>query len=169
MFSKYVGKLQPILANLPKNIASIALSSREERDQQRDELLSNIDKNRRQAETDSFDLDAITEDDLEEPVRAEAFYDLETLDLLLHCPKFLPPGIEVEPMQPGEYKFSMPGMRETIRITTRADYFDQHPESVELWSSGSPLFPLFDHENKIDELPLIELNEFFQNYISQYS
>jgi hypothetical protein len=69
--------LQPILASLPKSIASVALSSREDRDRQRDTLLSAIDENRRKAENDSFDLDAITEADLEEPQREKAFYDLE--------------------------------------------------------------------------------------------
>jgi hypothetical protein len=47
-------------------------------------------------------------------------------------------------MQTGEYKFSMPGMKETLRVTTKPDYFDQHPGSTELWSSGSPLFPIVD-------------------------
>ena len=32
-------------------------------------------------------------------------------------------------------------MKEPLRVTTDADYFDQHATSVELWSPGSPLFP----------------------------
>ena len=137
-----------------------ALSSREDRDRQIDTLLSAIDENRRKAENDSFDLDAITEADLEEPQKEQAFYDLETLDLLLHCPKFLPSGIEVETMQAGEYKFSMPGMMETVRVTTRPDYFDQNPESVELWSIGSPLFPLSNGNS--NEIFTTELKDFLQ-------
>jgi hypothetical protein len=35
-------------------------------------------------------------------------------------------------------------MREALRVTTDADYFDQHASSVELWSPGSPLFPRMD-------------------------
>jgi SNF2 family DNA or RNA helicase len=141
LFSQYVGKLQPILASLPKSIASVALANRNEREKQRDTLLSEIDENRRKADTDSFDLDAITDADLEEPPRSDALYDLEALDLLLHHTDLLPPGIEVSSIRLEEYKFSMPGMSNPLRITTNSNYFDQHPESVELWSPGSPLFP----------------------------
>jgi len=35
-----------------------------------------------------------------------------------------------------------PGMKAPIRVTTDPDYFDAHPESTELWSPGSPLFPV---------------------------
>lgn len=28
-----------------------------------------------------------------------------------------------------------------LRVTTSAEYFDEHPTSLELWSPGSPLFP----------------------------
>ena len=103
-----------------------------------------MDKSIRQAQTESFDLDAITEADLEEPLRSQPLYDLKTLDKLLQTPLLLPQGIEVQIMQAGEYKFSMPGMKETLRVTTKPDYFDQHPGSTELWSFGSPLFPIVD-------------------------
>jgi hypothetical protein len=29
-----------------------------------------------------------------------------------------------------------------IRITTDADYYQEHSESTELWSPGNPLFPV---------------------------
>ena len=32
-------------------------------------------------------------------------------------------------------------MREPIRVTTDPAFFNEHPESVELWSPGSPVFP----------------------------
>lgn len=32
-------------------------------------------------------------------------------------------------------------MAEPVRITTRPDYFDDHSDSLELWSPGSPAFP----------------------------
>ncbi|MCX7594857.1 MAG: hypothetical protein N2235_14060 [Fischerella sp.] len=83
-----------------------------------------------------FDLDIITAADLEEPSRLEPLSDFKTLDKLLQTPSLLPPGIEVQLMQDGKYKFSIPGMKETLRVTTKCDYFDQYP--------GSPLFPIFD-------------------------
>ncbi|PSB45019.1 helicase [Cyanosarcina cf. burmensis CCALA 770] len=144
LFSQYVGRLQPILATLPRSIANATLSSRSQQEQQRSALVSELDRNIRQAQAESFELDAITEADLEEPLRSPPIYDLKTLDQLLQTPSLLPPGIEVQLMQTGEYKFSMPGMKETLRVTTKPDYFDQHPGSTELWSPGSPLFPIVD-------------------------
>jgi len=28
-----------------------------------------------------------------------------------------------------------------LRVTTDSEYFEQHPDSLELWSPGSPVFP----------------------------
>jgi hypothetical protein len=77
LFSQYVGRLQPILATLPRSIATAALSSRSEQEQQRATLVSELDRSIRQAQAESFDLDAITEADLEEPLRSEPLYDLK--------------------------------------------------------------------------------------------
>lgn len=87
-------------------------------------------------------MDTITEADLEEPLQPEPLYDLKTVEKLLQTLALLPQGTEVQIMQAGEYKFSMPGMKITLRVTTKSDYFEQHPGSTELWSPGSPLFPL---------------------------
>ncbi len=146
LFSQYVGKLQPILATLSRSIASIVLAKGNDRDRQRESILSDLEENHRQAENNSFDIDAITESDLEEPPALETLYDLDALDLLLNHPDLLPSGIQVESMQTGEYNFSMPNMSTSLRVTTKSDYFDQHPQSVELWSPGSPLFPILDQE-----------------------
>ena len=43
-------------------------------------------------------------------------------------------------------------MRRPVRVTTRADYYDEHGESVELWSPGSPAFPDADSTATIEEL-----------------
>jgi SNF2 family DNA or RNA helicase len=158
LFSQYVGRLQPILATLPRSIANAALSSRTEQEQQRAILVSELDSSIRQAQQETFDLDVITEADLEEPLRPEPLYGLKILDKLLQTPSLLPPGIEVQLMQDGEYKFSMPGMKETLRVTTKPDYFDQHPGSTELWSSGSPLFPIVDEVMDLNNISQITFN-----------
>ena len=36
----------------------------------------------------------------------------------------------------------MPGMRQPLRVTTSRDLFEEHPGTYELWSPGSPLFPV---------------------------
>jgi hypothetical protein len=46
-------------------------------------------------------------------------------------------GIDSE--QDGEYAYQAPGVANAnpVRITTRPDYFDEHSDSLELWSPGS--------------------------------
>ena len=95
----------------------------------------------REVEQQGFDLDAITEAELDEPVRPAPYVDLDALDVLIRRPELLPPGVSVDSMAPREYKYSAPGMKEPLRVTTDPEYFDQHASSVELWSPGSPLFP----------------------------
>lgn len=143
LFSRFVGKLQPILASLPRQLSETMLvGSREQRDRVRDTLVANIGAQVNEVEQQGFDLDAITEADLDEPVRPAPYVDLDALDLLIRRPELLPPGVSVDAMGPREYKYSAPGMKEPLRVTTDADYFDQHATSVELWSPGSPLFPV---------------------------
>ena len=39
-----------------------------------------------------------------------------------------------------EYGLLPPGMKERLRVTTDPEYFEEHAESMELWSPGNPLF-----------------------------
>ena len=43
---------------------------------------------------------------------------------------------------PREYEYAMPGIREPLRVTTSRELFEDHPATYELWSPGSPLFPM---------------------------
>ena len=58
-------------------------------------------------------------------------------------PDLLPPGVEAKPLHgsPRQFSYTAPGLGTPVRVTTDPDVFDEHPESVELWSPGSPLFP----------------------------
>lgn len=141
LFQDFVGKLQPILARLPKAIESAALAGKPDRDRHRAQLVSDLDQDVRDAEAAGFDLDEVTEADLEMPLRPRSLYDLDALDRLIRKTELLPPGVEVELLGPREYSLSMPGMSEPLRVTTDPAYFDEHPGSTELWSPGSPLFP----------------------------
>jgi hypothetical protein len=142
LFSRFVGKLQPILASLPKLLSeTMLIGPREQRERVRDTLVANIGAQVHEVEQQGFDLDAITEAELDEPVRPAPYVDLDALDLLIRRPELLPPGVSVDSMAPREYKYSAPGMREPLRVTTDPEFFDQHATSVELWSPGSPLFP----------------------------
>lgn len=152
LFTKFVGKLQPILASLPRSIATAALARREDRDRVRDDLLSRLKGDVRTAEEAGFDLDAILESDLEEPERPEPPYSLADLEVVLNRPDLLPPGVSVRPLEPGQYEYRAPGLP-PLRVTTRAPLFDEHPGSLELWSPGSPTFPA-----DVDAAPLEEVH-----------
>ncbi len=139
LFSKFVGKLQPILATLPRSLSDAVLGARDK--SQRESIVSDLEERIRRQEQEGFDLDAITEADLREAPRAPALYDLDALDELIRRPELLPPGFEVKPLGHREYSVLQPGMNAPLRVTTRADFFEDHPGSAELWSPGSPLFP----------------------------
>ena len=149
LFSQYVGKLQPILSSIPKNFAAVALANRDEKEQKKADLVDTINEDVKQEERNSFDLDRVTDADLEEPSRPKPLYDLETLDRLIQRPDLRPSGLEIELLQSKEYRFSMPGMNQVLRVTTAPDYFEQHPDSTELWSPGSPLFPVVEELEEI--------------------
>jgi hypothetical protein len=100
--------------------------------------------NQLQIETDSsnsFDLDEVTEADLEDVPLEPLLYDMNSLNLLLNRPELLPPEIEVELMQPKEYRYSIAGMSYPLRVTTDPEYYDLHSSSTEFWSPGNLLFP----------------------------
>ena len=146
LFSTFVGKLQPILSRLPRAFSELALQSRAERLAGSGRALANNltgELEQRQQET-GFDLDEISPDDLEMPQRPAPSYDLAYLHGVLTNPALLPPGCEAKELAGGkDYAYLTPGRKAAIRVTTDATYFEQHPESVELWSPGSPVFP--DH------------------------
>ena len=52
-----------------------------------------------------------------------------------------------------EYGLLAPGMTERLRVTTDPEYFEEHAESLELWSPGNPLFSPPDFLATSDELP----------------
>ena len=70
----------------------------------------------------------------------------------------LPAGLVVKKLQNGEYAYQAPGMANPVRITTRPDYFDEHSDSLELWSPGSPFFPAPEAEAMPEELTGISIS-----------
>jgi hypothetical protein len=88
-----------------------------------------------------LDLDLLADSVLEMPVRSTPALDLESLDAVLRRPDAMPPAVIVRGLGAREYGYLAPGMRSELRVTTDADFFEQHADSLELWSQGSPLFP----------------------------
>ena len=94
-----------------------------------------------EAEMMSFDLDEITEGDVEEKARPDAPYALQDLEQVLRNASLLPPGDEASSSGVKDFAYIRPGMAEAVRVTTDPAYFEEHADSVELWPPGAPLFP----------------------------
>jgi len=78
---------------------------------------------------------------------------MDDLDRVISNPDLLPQGTEIQPLGRREYGLLAPGMTEPVRATTDPAYYEEHPESVELWSPGSPLFKPPEFLPRADQLP----------------
>ena len=141
LFESVVGRLQPILAQLPRTIADAVVSGAAGREgPERASVTDAIERQARQAEAGGFDLDAALDADVTLPDRPPSPVTMEDLDRVLGSPGLMPPGTDVQPLAPREYGLLAPGMGERLRVTTDPMYYEEHAESVELWSPGNPLF-----------------------------
>lgn len=141
LFQSVIGRLQPILAQLPSRIASTVLNEPAIAESERYRVVSDIEAAVQTAGQSGFDIDSATNEDLKPPIRSEPRLTLKDLEQLLRKENAMPPGISVEPMPPKEFRYLAPGMSAPLRVTTDREFYEEHAGSVELWSPGSPLFP----------------------------
>jgi hypothetical protein len=141
LFQQVIGRLQPILASVPRLISETVLLGQASDPESRGNLTARIESEAKAAATSGFDLDSAIDEDFTEPARESSPLSLDDLDLVIHGTGVLPPGIEIHAMGAREYSYLSPGMPEHLRVTTDAAYYEEHSESVELWSPGNPLFP----------------------------
>ena len=64
----------------------------------------------------------------------------QDLDRVISSSDLMPPGTDIQPLGHREYGLLAPGMAERRRVTTDPGYYEEHSESVELWSPGNLLF-----------------------------
>ena len=153
LFEQFVGSLQPILARLPGRIRDAAFapggggasSARAalvaaELERAADESKGGPGRGVGSA-SGRPDLDAAGEEELRLPERPPSPVTLDDLDRLLRWPELLPPGWRVRLLGEREYALLRPGREGEVRVTTDPAYYDEHPDSVELWSPGGLLFP----------------------------
>ena len=142
LFETVVGRLQPILAQLPGAITGAVLA----RDggagaSARSNVVEEIERQTAQAEAKGFDLDAaLDEGDLELPPTPPSPVTMNDLEQVIGRSELMPPDAELKPLGNQEHGLRLAGMTEFVRVTTQPDYFEEHAESVELWSPGSALF-----------------------------
>ena len=154
LFESVVGRLQPILAELPQAIAKAVMPDSTHPGESSDDLVAAIERRASEAEGgDGFDIDAVLGEDLTIPQRHVSPITMDDLDRVVSTPDLLPPGTDIQPLGHREYGLTAPGMSEPVRVTTDAAYYDENPESVELWSPGNPLFQLPEFLPPTDKLP----------------
>ncbi len=147
LFESVVGRLQPILSQLPKRISDTVLHGSD-----RGRAVADIEDALSQAGS-GLDLDAATASDLELAARIAPLYGMDDLDRIVTSETAIPAGIEVNGLSHREYAYLAPGMTQKVRITTDRDYYEEHTESTEFWSPGNPLFPAPDVIADRAELP----------------
>ncbi|MCY4661756.1 MAG: SNF2-related protein [Acidobacteria bacterium] len=138
LFEQVVGRLQPILSRMPREIADAVLSGGASPDARN--IADRIKRRVSEEELAGFDIDAALDPDLAMPDHAQPPVTLDDLDRVIRDPELMPPGTEVQPLGSREYSLQAPGMAEPIRVTTDAAYYEENAESVELWSPGNPFF-----------------------------
>ena len=152
LFESVVGRLQPILARLPRTISQTVLSGESRDARERANVVDAIEREAQERRSAGFDIDAATESDLAMPARPLSIVTMEDLDRIIGASDLMPPGVDIQPMGHREYGLLAPGMSEPLRVTTDPEYFEEHAESVELWSPGNPLFvpPEFAESVELD-------------------
>ncbi len=135
LFEKVVGPLQPILARLPRWIEEGLTGERpldaEGFDREVDRLARTVP---------ALDLDELVEGGVSAE-RPRPPYDLSHLARLLGRPELLPDRVEVERLGPRDWAWRDAHRTGAIRVTADADFYDDYPESTELFTPGSPIFP----------------------------
>lgn len=141
LFTSVVGRLQPILAKMPGVIAQTVLAGKGASKDARADVVGDLEQAAALAESDGFDLDCFVDADLDEAPQAEPALSLADLEKVAARADLLPSGITAKPLGVGEYSYLAPGQTAAVRVTTRPEYFDDHADSMELWSMGAPCFP----------------------------
>jgi SNF2 family DNA or RNA helicase len=143
LFQSVVGRLQPILSQLPRTFTETVLRrtcvSGEARARVASEVTNRVDALER--DQSGIDLDVLADEALEMPARGTPALDLAALDAVIRRAEAMPPAISVRQLGTREYAYRAPGMDHELRVTTDARLYEEHSESYELWSPGSPAFP----------------------------
>ena len=140
LFTGVVGKLQPILSQLPKQFENAALVPKEQRERTRHEIQSNVEQLINDAESMSFDIDEVSDMDLQLPQFPPPPLQPSDMDLVLRNQDLLPPGVECKELESGTYALRIPGQSDFARITTSPSIFDEHFGSHQLFHPDAPLF-----------------------------
>jgi SNF2 family DNA or RNA helicase len=140
LFQGVVGKLQPILALLPKEFERATLASRGDRDRACAEARQHVEKFIKEGQAAAFDIDEVSEADLTPPDFPPTPLSPEDMTAVLRRQDLIPAGAEVAELEPRTFKLLLPGQAQPARVTAQPDIFDEHVESLQLIAHDGPLF-----------------------------
>ena len=140
IFNGVVGKLQPILSQLPKEFEASIFGNREQREKSRHQAISNVHALVERAEQDGFDIDEVSDADLLAPAFPEPPLKAAHIEAVLKREELLPPGTECHELEPHTFAIRLPGQKESARITADPAIFDDYFESHQFMVPDSPLF-----------------------------
>ena len=147
LFTKMVGRLQPILSRLPGTITRAVLAGEGADAAARLQTVAAMEAEAQEAGS-GFDIDAALDDVLDAPARPAPLATMADLDRVISWPGLLPPGAKLQPLGNREYGLTPPGSTDPVRVTTDPEHYREHPDSVELWSPGNVLFQAPEREGR---------------------
>ena len=103
-------------------------------------MVESIERQIEERKSSGFDIDSALDDELTMPARPAPLFTMHDLDRVIASPALMAPGAQVRSLGVREYGLRLPGMAEELRVTTDPEYYEEHAQSVELWSPGNPLF-----------------------------
>ena len=171
LFRGVVGHLQPILARMSGTIAKAVLEGRAGSSSGRVALATAIEQQATGTKV-GIDIGEAVDAEIIIPERAPSPVTMEDLDQVINAPGLMPDDVEVRRLGSREYSLRGPKTAKAIRVTTDPKYFEEHADSVELWSPGHRFFPTkstvgrrdYDFpdgmtlEDILDDLPTDQLN-----------
>ena len=134
LFKKTIGSLQRIIALIDSKYKNIALQSGRMTDAEVEQMLAEADEN------PGLDLDAMLASDTASYEEPESPVTVEDLDRIASNCQSDASRTRSSGQKPGSTISSRPTAG-SVRITTDRDQFENHADSMEFWSPGSPAFP----------------------------
>ncbi len=140
LFENVVGKLQPILSRLPRQIEKFTLSHPAAKADAQRQFIEELNAEIDQANEAAFDIDTSTAESLELPDFPPPSLTAEQLEELMQHKEAIPAGVAWQRKDPRSYGLSLPGNLKEMRITTNPEDFDFGSDNLQFFTPGGPVF-----------------------------
>ncbi len=126
-----MGRLQPILAQIPREFEAAVLAPRDQREKCRHEALSHVQRLVDDTEEAGFDIDEVSGADLAPPRFPPPPFEPDAMDEIMTRDELLPAGVECQKLDASTYALRLPARTDEVRVTTSPVVFDDYFESNE--------------------------------------